>query len=448
MKRHTLRIGYLLLALALAAFATEDARSQVETSFGGNAEFSAAFSETQDTADFFRITVRPEFEAFLTDRIRMAISGRARYDTEDRIAPGRPDLSTYDSLGRPLLLGDAGTLELRDAFIELDFDHVFLKAGKQQIIWGELEGFKILDAVNPQSFREFILEDFDESRIGLWSLSAEMDLPSTHLGEWTAQAVWVPDTTVHEIPERSATFEFQTPRFRFGQPLGDPLPARVSTERPSRSIDNGGIGIRFIGFVDGWDVTALAYSGTDHEPIGRVEVSANGAELTRLHRRRDLFGASAARTFGSVTLRTEIGVQPNRTFVGRDQFGALSQIRATQTSAAFVADLAGRGDLFSSVQIIHDSINSSDPNLVRPNKEWRASLFMRKQFAGDRGELSIRWLGSLNDGDGLIRPKFSYDVSDQVRVSVGADLFYGRQEGAFGQFKDNDRLVLSVLSTF
>lgn len=448
MKRHTLGIGHVLLALALAALASQEARSEVDTSFGGNAEFSAAFSETQDGADFIRITLRPEFEAFLTDRIRLALSGRARVDVEDRIAPGRPDLSAYDSLSRPLQLGDAGILELRDAFIELDFDHIFVKAGKQQIVWGELEGFKILDVVNPQSFREFILEDFDESRIGLWSLSAEMDLPSTHLGEWTAQAVWVPDTTVHEIPERSAIFEFRAPRFRFGQPAGDPLPIRVSTKRPSRSIENGGIGVRFVGFVDGWDVTALAYSGMDPEPVGRVEASANGVELIRLHRRKDLIGASAARTFGSVTVRTEIGVQPNRTFVGRDQFGGLSEIQATQTSAAFVTDFAEPGGLFTSVQVIHDSIESDDPNLVRPNQEWRASLFMRKQFAGDRGELSVRWLGSLNDGDGLIRPKFSYDVSDQVRVSVGADLFYGRQEGAFGQFKDNDRLVFSVSRAF
>ena len=66
---------------------------------------------------------------------------------------------------RPYRIGDAGTAEIRDAYLEFGLDNGLLRIGKQQIVWGRLDGIKVLDTVNPQDFREFILDDFDDSRI-------------------------------------------------------------------------------------------------------------------------------------------------------------------------------------------------------------------------------------------------------------------------------------------
>jgi len=45
-----------------------------------------------------------------------------------------------------------------------------LRLGKQQIVWGETDGLKLLDVMNPQNFREFILDEFEDSRLPLWSV--------------------------------------------------------------------------------------------------------------------------------------------------------------------------------------------------------------------------------------------------------------------------------------
>ena len=55
------------------------------------------------------------------------------------------------------------------------------------------------------------------------------------------------------------------------------------------------------------------------------------------------------------------------------------------------------------------------------------------------------WLQNFNDGDGLIRPKISYDLRENISVWAGADIFYGDKNGLFGEFDDNDRLVMEVL---
>ena len=119
-----------------------------------------------------QIVVEPAVELGATDSIRWHASARVRADAADRLEPGEPKLGTYSGQSRPLAPGTAGTAELRDFYVEADVGSAYLRAGKQQLVWGALDGLKILDAVNPQSFREFILDDFDYSRISLWTISA------------------------------------------------------------------------------------------------------------------------------------------------------------------------------------------------------------------------------------------------------------------------------------
>ncbi len=52
------------------------------------------------------------------------------------------------------------------------------------------------------------------------------------------------------------------------------------------------------------------------------------------------------------------------------------------------------------------------------------------------------WLHNLNQGDGLARPKISYELRDDLQVWFGFDVFYGTRNGVFGEFGRKDRVVL------
>ncbi len=62
----------------------------------------------------------------------------------------------------------------------------------------------------------------------------------------------------------------------------------------------------------------------------------------------------------------------------------------------------------------------------------------------DQLVLELIWLHKLDHSDGLIRPSVVYDLSDELRLRAGADLFYGSRHGLFGQFDQNDRVSLSL----
>ncbi len=61
--------------------------------------------------------------------------------------------------------------ELKEAYLDLEmFDsRLWMRLGKQQIVWGKTELFRNQDQFNPQDFALSSLPNLEESRIGLWA---------------------------------------------------------------------------------------------------------------------------------------------------------------------------------------------------------------------------------------------------------------------------------------
>ena len=76
---------------------------------------------------------------------------------------------------------------IRQAYIDIFFNSMDIRVGKQQIIWGKADGVFITDVISPKDLREFLLPDFDEIRMGVTALKADY-----YIGDNTLEFVWVP----------------------------------------------------------------------------------------------------------------------------------------------------------------------------------------------------------------------------------------------------------------
>ena len=93
---------------------------------------------------------------------------------------------------------------LREAYMDIYFNMVDLRIGKQQIIWGKADGVFITDIVSPKDLSEFLLRDFDEIRMGITSLKVNY-----YLGDNTFEFVWVPYFTSTRMPGESSIWSPQ-----------------------------------------------------------------------------------------------------------------------------------------------------------------------------------------------------------------------------------------------
>lgn len=428
----------VLLSLIVVAATDTHAAPLALTDATATAAFELAVPREPEYGFKQELSLKPELHFALPGAARLTTIGRLRTDFQDYLEPGTPNQTTIDPLSRRLQIGDRTDLELREFYVEASAGDIYFKLGKQQIVWGTADGLKVLDVVNPQSFREFILSDFEDSRIPLWTFNAE-----TRVRDLDVQFILIPDQTYHELPDPNSPFAITAPRFVPPAPAGVPMTLK-SPDRPDRPLADADTGLRIAAFRGGWDLSMVYLYHHEDIPVPHRDTTPAGLSVTPEYNRVHLFGGTFARAFGPLTLRGELGYTLGREYAVRDPRDPDGVGTSNAMGSVVGLDWAGFEHWFVSFQTFVDRVTDAPGPLFQPRTDTTSTLFLRRLGWNDTLALELRWLTNVNDGDGLLRPKVSYDINDRVTVWGGVDLFYGDRAGIFGEFDHNDRAVLGV----
>lgn len=435
----SLRSIPVLLGTLILMSQPATASNTVDLSLGAFLAFGYSELESESMQEVVRL--QPRLEAFLSPQTRVVLEGRLRLDFADKLEPGEIDVATYSSLSRPLVLGEFGVAEIRDAYFERSLPTGVLRLGKQQVVWGKLDGIKVLDVLNPQDMHEFILEDFGESRISLWSIYLDATISG-----WRTELAVIPDNSGHAIPAPGAWYELTAPRYRYGAGPNDPT-IPTETRRDAVSVDTSAYALRVSRHFGLVEIGAMAYSGMDHEPLGRF-ISMNGVTLVeRYYERREVLGLSAETAIGGVALRAEVSFQPGRAFNTRTA-SSLAATPLDQVRAGFGLDFSGPWGLFINVQYLYDNVRQAPDSLIRPATDRIATLFLRRNFSYDTVKLTAKWYRALDVGDAMYSLALGFTLGDNTEMEIAAESFDGPATGIFGQFHDRDRVTLELKHTF
>lgn len=176
------------------------------------------------------------------------------------------DIDDFDKDARDALKFEN---RLREAYVDINFRGNFsLRAGRQQIIWGESDGFRLLDRANSLDLSWHFQQElpppgfgFDDLRIPFWMIKGLYDFGS--VGSWSnvfAEAYWNPG----DWQPTKVTFLPAPWGVKLGHPLTNPRngaffrPFRVKRlmngtglfrqgNYDRNPIDNSQFGIRFNG---------------------------------------------------------------------------------------------------------------------------------------------------------------------------------------------------------
>lgn len=83
---------------------------------------------------------------------------------------------------------------LREAFVDLVLPPFSLRLGKQQVVWGETDGFRALDVINPLDLSwHWARESWEDIRIPLWMVRGIYDIGKfAWFEESFVETVWIP----------------------------------------------------------------------------------------------------------------------------------------------------------------------------------------------------------------------------------------------------------------
>ena len=436
--------GWLIVASALAESTPDETGSSQSSNhrFSAVLESEAAYGMARDRANKMEMVLDPQWEYRWSDDTR--ITGIARLYTEgfDHLEPGRLSQGEVAPNSRRLQLGDRTDVELREFYLRTQLWRMHLTLGKQQVVWGKADGLKLLDVVNPQNFREFILDNFDDSRIPLWTFNAELPV-----GDGNLQVLWIPDRTYHRLPQAGGTFAFRSPLVVPQAPPGVGVNLRP-LDRPNNIVMDSDIGMRFSKFWHGWDLTVnYLYHFADFPVFFQSVLLTPGGATVMVnprYERNHLIGGSFSNAFGNLTMRGEAIYNTDQFVLTMNRRDGDGVIKSGEIAYVLGLDWSGIQDTLLSVQLFQSWLLHPANGLVRDTLDTTTTVLLRRYFLNETLETEVLWLQGVNQGDGLVRPKISYELRDNVKIWTGFDLFYGDRNGLFGQFDRNDRLVIGM----
>ncbi|MEP7272328.1 MAG: DUF1302 family protein [Acidobacteriota bacterium] len=342
-------------------------------------------------------------------------------------------------------------IDPRQLAIDGKIGKVDLRFGLQQIVWGEADGLRVLDVINPLDYREFILEDFLDSRRPLWA--ARIEAP---LAGGTLQFVGVP----YFVPGRLPGPEDE---FGSGSVFGSGLTGHVAglppfvsvralpAERPGYRLSSSQAGVRYRRSIGDWDLTANYFYGWEDIPtsyVGGIESGGAGANPNILLKprfdRKEVLGVTGTTNYGPVVVRLEVGWNRRKFVPSRNPTLDGGYARGGQFSGVVGVDYSPASWLWTSGQYFLQVSAAPGASLLLPRCSNLASFYARTNFFREKFRPEIFVLTGLNQKQYMIRPRVIRAFGDHFSVGAGADFLGGSETTTFGYFGTRDRAVVEL----
>ena len=337
----------------------------------------------------------------------------------------------------------------REAYVDLFFSNVEFRLGKQQVVWGKADGVFINDIVCPLDMSMFLLQDFDNIRMGLPMAKANL-----YLGNWMLEGLWIPKFEPWQFAEAGSDWEFtlSVPP----DTVWDLIPNVIhlnDEELPENSLENSEFGLKLSTFLLGADISLLYLDGyADHPSIQVVDTTITGSPiptqidtyLSPTYYRSPMYGLNFSRPVFTTVIRGELG------YFGDRRFSNVNMQTVTSDYFSGMMGLDFTGPLGSSIsfQAIHRQIMDYKSGMVDDETEQMATATISGSFLRETVIASVLGLADVNEDAGLGRLDISYAWSDALRISLGGFLLWGNEDTLFGQFDVNDNIYLKIKYSF
>lgn len=359
---------------------------------------------------------------------------------------------------------------LNEAYYRYSGEIWDISVGRQVIVWGQADGFKLTDVLSARDSSEFIAFSGDDARLPSDSIRLRFfhDL-------FTFEAIAVPFFTPNKLPRfgfedgaKNGLYYIDTPD-TYKTAIGSIPVKYTKTEstKPKMFTDTEAAA-RFSFFLPGIDFSVSGFYGWDKNPryarsgyVKKELRNPNNAQgplnpfqpkelhtnLNEEYYRIGMAGIDAAIPVGDVTIRLETAWVGGRYFEPKELLSSLpiAQIMDKTSGAdvpiAFNAPvkkhqllmLAGidwiKSSWTLSAQYFEDLILNHKDDIERPMHKGFVSLSVSKTFLRDTLKLSASGVIDINYGSTSSTYSVSYAITDNINFALGGNVYTKGYDG-------------------
>ena len=318
--------------------------------------------------------------------------------------------------------------EFRETFIRGKISsQLDIKVGRQIVVWGKSDNFRVVDVINPLDLREPGLVDIENLR-----LPSSMTRLDYYWGEWSVSGIAIHEIRFDKLPAYGSDF----------YPSPVKLPPR---DKPGDGGSNTEFALSLSGIMQGWDISLhLARLFDDN---AHLEINPEGARLQ--YSRLTMLGAATNIATGDWLWKAEAAY-----FDGLEYFSVPDR-EFERTDVMAGVEYNGFNNTTLSLESVVRHIHDFDPALKNdpiPAERNRVQTALRYSADFLHHRLNVLLLDTrrgetLSEG-GFTRLQFKYELREALFTTFGAISYHRGDTVPYNEIADNDRLFMDIEYSF
>lgn len=381
-------------------------------------------------------------KADLSDAWRLQISGRGFYDFAYHI-------EGHGNYTREVLDEYEDELEFRETYIEGKLlPALDIRAGRQILIWGNSETFRVTDVLNPLDNRDPGLVDIEDLRLPVCMVRTDYHWRDS-FGYYNLTGVVIPELRFNKNPVYGNDFF----------PFDFPLPHEVT---PAQNFENSEYALAFKGVFRNWDLSLYgAYYYDNDFYMKKTGEQAYPVQLPdgstiwqtydtyeRQHARLWMTGLSANFALGDWLLKTELA-----RFDGYKYANAANE--KAQTRGLAGVEYMGFTDTTLTLEFMQTGLHGfkhamrEAPDYADSSQFQTAFRFTQDRLHNRLELVFVAIVMGIDAKDGLIeRLSAAYDITDNFTVTGGCVFYQDGDNVMYDDLHDNNRVFVDLTYSF
>lgn len=327
------------------------------------------------------------------------------------------------------ILNNSVYIDLNEAFIDMSFNTINLRMGKQKMTWGKTDGIILTDILNPRDWTEFLSNSYEDLKIPITACKINY-----YNRNFDLEGLFIPIFVPNKFAS-SGDWVFY-----------NPFPS-TPTEKPiypEANLKNSEVGLK----VSKFDYSLSYFEGWNNSPT----MHFNSGTITPKYHRIQNIGFETDRQVFNNILRVEL-LYANT----EDDEGTDYAINNPCFTYMIGLERTLRGDLTLNFQFIQERMMRYDEYVSSVPMEFKREDKIKNTFTVDIRDMWVNqtirpqiWaIYNEFNKDYFIRFNVEQDIADGVSYTAGVDIYEGKDNTTlYGQFEKNDYVYGKVRYSF